>query len=87
MTSLSPVSRRRLLRGALAVGAAGVVGGVAVEAFTTGASAQTTSQASGEPVVAHVRDVASGDIDLFVGTRLVRIKDPQLAARLAQAAR
>jgi len=38
-------------------------------------------------VVAHVRDVASGDIDLFVGTRLVRIKDPQLAARLAQAAR
>jgi len=87
MTSLSPVSRRRLLRGALAVGAAGVVGGVAVEAFTTGASAQTTSQTSGEPVVAHVRDVASGDIDLFVGERLVRIKDPQLAARLAQAAR
>jgi hypothetical protein len=87
MTSLSPVSRRRLLRGALAVGAAGVVGGVAVEAFTTGASAQTDPQAAGEPMVAHVRDVASGDIDLFVGTRLVRIKDPQLAARLAQAAR
>ena len=87
MTSLSPVSRRKLLRGALAVGAAGVVGGVAVEAFTTGASAQTEAQATGEPVVAHVRDVASGDIDIFVGTRVVRLKDPQLAARLAQAAR
>jgi hypothetical protein len=37
-------------------------------------------------VVAHVRDVASGDIDLFVGTKLVRLKDPQLAAQLAQAA-
>ena len=89
MTSLSPLSRRRLLRGALAVGAAGVVGGVAVETFTTGASAQTeaTAQGAGEPVVAHVRDVASGDIDIFVGTRLVRLNDPQLAARLAQAAR
>ncbi|QUQ63324.1 hypothetical protein [Kutzneria sp. CA-103260] len=89
MTSLSPLSRRRLFRGALAVGAAGVVGGVAVEAFTTGASAQTeqSAQAAGEPVVAHVRDVASGDIDIFVGTRVVRLKDPQLAARLAQAAR
>jgi len=87
MTSLSPLSRRRLFRGALAVGAAGVVGGVAVEAFTTGASAQTEAQATGEPVVAHVRDVASGDIDIFVGTRVVRLKDPQLAARLAQAAR
>jgi hypothetical protein len=89
MTSLSPVSRRKLFRGVLAVGAAGVVGGVAVEAFTTGASAQTTPQAAGgdsEPVVAHVRDVASGDIDIFVGTKLVRLKDPQLAAQLAQAA-
>ena len=91
MTSLSPVSRRRLFRGALAVGAAGVVGGVAVEAFTTGASAQTDTQTAADgtalPVVAHVRDVASGDIDIFVGTRQVRLKDPQLAARLAQAAR
>jgi hypothetical protein len=91
MTSHLPLSRRRLLRGAVAVGAAGVVGVVAVEGFTTAASAQSDTQTAAdgqsEPVVAHVRDVASGDIDLFVGTKLVRLRDPQLAARLAQAAR
>ncbi len=38
-----------------------------------------------EPLVAHVRDVATGEISLFSGTREITLLDPQLAARLARA--
>lgn len=40
-----------------------------------------------DPVVAHVKDARTGEIDLFVGTRHVRVVDQQLAARLSNAAR
>jgi len=40
-----------------------------------------------EPVIVHVRDVQSGEMDVFAGTEQVRLHDPGLAARLAQAAR
>jgi hypothetical protein len=40
-----------------------------------------------EPLVAHVRDVSSGEISLFNGTREVIVRDPQLAGRLVRAAR
>jgi hypothetical protein len=40
-----------------------------------------------EPVLAHVRDLASGEISLFVGEREITIKDPQLVARLFHASR
>ena len=90
MTSQLSLSRRRMLRGAMAVGAAGVIGAVAVEGFTTSSSAATDAKSApagpSQPLVAHVRDVSTGDVELFVGTRLVRFRDPQLAARLAQAA-
>jgi hypothetical protein len=79
-----------MLRGAMAVGAAGVIGAVAVEGFTTSASAGTDAVKApagpGQPMVAHVRDASTGDVELFVGTRLIRFRDPQLAARLVQAA-
>jgi len=39
------------------------------------------------PVVAHVRDLATGEIGLFSGTREITVLDPQLAARLLKAAR
>lgn len=39
------------------------------------------------PLVAHVRDLATGEIGLFSGTREVTVLDPTLAARLARAAR
>ena len=38
-----------------------------------------------EPLVAHVRDLATGEIGLFSGTREITLLDPQLAARLARA--
>lgn len=40
-----------------------------------------------EPLVAHVRDLSTGEIGIFNGTREVIYHDPQLAARLFRAAR
>jgi hypothetical protein len=40
-----------------------------------------------EPLVAHVRDLATGEIGLFSGTREVTVLDPSLAARLLRAVR
>ncbi|HEX3784580.1 MAG TPA: hypothetical protein VHX38_33385 [Pseudonocardiaceae bacterium] len=92
------VSRRRLLRGAAGLGAAGLAAGLMVNSAVAPAAAATapatadptekpaTPGAVGEPMVAHVRDASTGEVDLFVGTRHVRFTDPQLAARLARAA-
>jgi hypothetical protein len=41
----------------------------------------------GEPLIAHVRDLATGEIGLFSGTREVTVLDPSLAARLLRAVR
>jgi hypothetical protein len=38
-----------------------------------------------EPLVAHVRDLATGEIGLFSGTREIVFHDPSLAARLFRA--
>ena len=40
-----------------------------------------------EPLVAHVRDLATGEIGLFSGTREIVFHDPALAARLFHATR
>ena len=40
-----------------------------------------------EPLVAHVRDITSGEISLLVGTNQGVIRDMDLAARLYAAAR
>ena len=37
------------------------------------------------PIVVHVRDAASGDIEVFSGTRQTRVHDKDLAARIARA--
>jgi hypothetical protein len=47
--------------------------------------ADSESAALSEPLVAHVRDLATGEIGLFSGTREITLLDPQLAARLARA--
>ena len=38
-----------------------------------------------EPIVAHVKQ--TGEVDLFVGSRLVTFRDAELARRIARAAR
>jgi hypothetical protein len=44
------------------------------------------SAVMGEPLVAHVRDLATGEIGLYSGAREITVLDPQLAARLIRAA-
>jgi hypothetical protein len=39
-----------------------------------------------EPLLAHVSDLASGEISLLVGTREIIFRDPNLVMRLLQAA-
>jgi hypothetical protein len=39
------------------------------------------------PMIAHVRDVATGEVALLVGAREIIFHDPQLVARLMKAAR
>jgi hypothetical protein len=46
---------------------------------------QAMSGASrGEPVIVHIRDVKSGEMDVFAGTGHARLTDPGLAARLVR---
>jgi len=98
---MAGVSRRTFLgRGSLAVAAAGVLSSVpglsgllgaaeteapAADATVAGADAGAANLA--EPLVAHVRDMSTGEISVFNGTREVILRDPQLAGRLARAAR
>jgi hypothetical protein len=94
------LSRRSMLWGAGA-GAAGLaaiaVAGPAAPALAAAnratAPARSGSRVDGrsdgisEPVVVHLRDVRSGEMDVFAGTSHTRLRDPDLAARLARAAR
>jgi hypothetical protein len=96
---MSDFSRRVFLtRGSIAVAAAGVATSIpgltstllageaeapaAESAVADGAAATMT-----EPLIAHVRDLASGEIGLFSGTREIVFHDPTLATRLFNASR
>jgi hypothetical protein len=37
------------------------------------------------PIVVHVRDARSGDIEVFAGTSQTRVRDKDLAARITRA--
>jgi len=63
--------------------AAGLAAGPAAEP----AAGTAAHEAAAEPVVVHVRDARSGEMDVFAGTRHVRLTDQDLAARLARAVR
>jgi hypothetical protein len=93
-------TRRSVLRGAAGVGAAGLaataLAGTAAPAFAAATrpaapAARGTKAEEGtdttEQVVVHVRDVKSGEIDVFRGTSHARVVDRDLAARLARASR
>ena len=82
----------------MAVAAAGVLSSVpglssllgAAESEAPAADATVAGTDAGaaslsDPLVAHVRDLSTGEISLFNGTREVIVRDPQLANRLARA--
>jgi hypothetical protein len=82
----SGLSRRGLLRSAAGIGAATVAAGLLADALATPASAAGTpaEPQPAEPMVAHVKDVRAGEIDLFVGTRHLNFRSPEIAALLAR---
>lgn len=92
-------SRRSILWSTAGAGAAGLAAAAmahaapAIAAATPAASGHRPPDApanpapAGEPVVVHLRDARSGEMDIFAGTSRTRLRDPGLAARLARAAR
>jgi hypothetical protein len=97
------MSRRGLVRGAAGAAALGAAvlastgtpaqaqkesgTGQAGAAAAGAVPSQAGRRDTGETVVVHVRDVRTGDLDLFVGDRHVRVRDRDLAFRLVAAAR
>jgi hypothetical protein len=91
------LSRRSVLRGAATAGAAGLaVSGLAAAAGATASPAladagrpaapdQPARELPAGPIVVHVRDARSGDIEVFFGTSQTRLRDQELAARIARA--
>jgi hypothetical protein len=86
------ISRRHLLTSAAGASAAVVVTGVAGTAAAGTATATSAPSAGGAaaeaggPVVVHLRDLASGAMDVFSGTERIQILDRALADRIARAA-
>jgi len=96
------MSRRSLLQGAAAAGAAGLAVtalGAAVSPAAAAASTTSSAPARGDlkapaggdmkaptgPVVVHVRNAKSGDIEVFSGTSQTSLRDRDLAARIVRA--
>ena len=91
-------SRRSVLYGAaglagagLAATAIGTIAGPAAAASAAAGPRAHAGRAQGaspaEPVIVHVRDLKSGEMDVFAGESKTRLRDPGLAARLAHAIR
>ena len=89
---MDPLSRRMFLTrssiGVVLAGALAVVPGLSAVLKPPFAPMATGAQPSmAEPLIAHVRDVSSGEISLLYGTKKVIHRDVDLAARLFAAAR
>ena len=90
-------SRRSVLHGAAGLAGAGLAATVMAGTLAAPASASAAPRThpgraarvpqSDEPVIVHVRDVRSGEMDVFAGESQVSLRDPGLAARLTQAVR
>ena len=90
-------SRRSVLYGAAGLAGAGLaataMGGTPAAPATAqvsaaprahpGQAARVSSPA--EPVIVHIRDLRSGEMDVFAGEATARLRDPGLAARLVRA--
>jgi hypothetical protein len=85
---MSDLTRRAFLH---AVGGAGVAIGVGaalggLPGATAAPDARAADPPESGPVVARLRDLPSGAVTFYVGTREVTVHDRELALRLARAA-
>jgi hypothetical protein len=88
-TDGQPVVSRRTALTATGAGVTVLIAGVSGVAAATDATHRapdTKRRTLDGPLVVQVRDVASGTLDVFVGTRRVQVRDSELAARLVDAA-
>jgi hypothetical protein len=69
------------------VGVADTQGPADVGAVEAAAEDAGPIDSTGGPIVAHIRDLASGEIGLFRGTDEITVHDPQLAASILRAMR
>ena len=91
------LSRRTfLMRSSMAAAFAGVASAAPLLVTTAESAAPVTGAAASElpegaslaePVIAHLSDLGSGEINVYVGTRQVTINDPHLASVLYHASR
>jgi hypothetical protein len=93
---MESIDRRRfLIQGGAAVAAAGVASAVPLGAANAFAKGRGRSRPAvvpvgatlDEPVVAHLRDLRTGEVALFKGHHAVTVKDKHLAALLFNATR
>jgi hypothetical protein len=94
------IARRDLLRGVAAATAAGAVVGLPALVLTARPDSSAPAVASaaaepgpsgelpaGDPIVAYVRDAASGEVVIMSGTEELVIHDPDLVSRIVGAGR
>ena len=89
---MKDLTRRRFLTrssvGVAVAGAIAVVPGITAVMKLPGTLPKSAKGAaiSGGPLVAHVRDLASGEIAFLIGSERLIVRDPDLAVRLHAAA-
>lgn len=79
-------STRRNFLIASGAGAAAVGAAAALPATAQASAKPTRLPGNAEPLVAHIADPSSGTISLLVGEHEHTVHDPDLVARIAQAA-
>jgi hypothetical protein len=91
---MAGIDRRNFLtRGSMVVAAAGVataVPGLATDLMTAESDVSTIEADTGaleESLVVHVRDLSSGELGVFSGTREIVVHDADLAGRLFRTTR
>jgi hypothetical protein len=88
---MSDLTRRRFLaRGSVGVaavaGAIAAVPGLAAALKPADSSLAVAPGNTADPLLVHVRDFASGEISMLIGTEQVVVRDHDLAVRLYAAA-
>jgi hypothetical protein len=83
---MSDLTRRGFVRNSAATTAGMTAIGALLAQHAKADAAAHPGTPGSEPVVAYIRDPASGDIAIMAGNREVMVHDPKLVARISGAA-